>query len=798
MLAVTLLSGLVLGAVEVSAAGPTSKAALPPPGSTLAQAPAAPNASAPPPAAAPRAPVQSQSISSTAYPPASQIRVEGTQRIEPDTVRSYLTIKVGDPLSPGEIDKSLKGLFATGLFADVSVGVDGSSTLVVRVVENPIINRIAFEGGKKLTEKELLPEIQLRPRVVYTRTKVQQDVSRLLDVYRRNGRFAATIEPKIIELDQNRVDLVFEINEGEATTVSKITFIGNKEFSDSTLRTELVTAESRWYRFWASDDSYDPDRVAYDRELLRRFYQSEGYADFRVVSSAAELGPDRKNFFITHVIEEGNRYKIGKVEVVSQLKEFDPALVKEYIRVKEGDWYSLSDSEATVSQLSQRTGNLGYAFVEVDPQIKRNAEDQTIDITYVISEGPKVYVERIDIVGNVRTLDKVVRREFRLVEGDAFNSDKLRRSERRIKDLTFFKSVQVTQEPGSAADKVVLKAKVEEQSTGELSVGGGVSTADGPLGLVQVRERNLMGRGQDLSVSTTLAARRTQFDISFTEPYFLDRPVAFTTDLFHTRRDLTDFSSYNWQSTGGSFSFNYFITEYWRQRLGYTLRRDVVTDVDSDASIYIKDQEGKTISSYVTHELAYDRRDSRISPTEGYMVRVTHDVAGLGGTAKYIRSKLRGEYHLPLADEVVLSLAGDVANITGFGGERLRINDRFFVGGDTFRGFSQGGVGPRDTKSDDALGAKNYAVNSVELAFPSGLPKDLGISMLVFHDIGTAWGAEDSGPDIRDSTKLRASAGVGFKWQSPFGPIRVDVGYPYLKDEFDDTEFFRFSFGTKF
>lgn len=789
VLALTLLTGLSMWAVDGVAAGPSAKTALPPPGQDIAQAAA--------PAAAPR-PAAPSAVSTQNYPAAAQIRVEGTQRIEPDTVRSYLTVKVGDPLSPTEIDKSLKGLFATGLFADVSVGIDAGNTLVVRVVENPIINRIAFEGGRKLTEKEMLPEIQLRPRVVYTRTKVQQDVTRLLDLYRRNGRFAATIEPKIIQLDQNRVDLVFEISEGEATTVSKITFIGNKEFSDSTLRTELVTAESRWYRFWASDDSYDPDRVAYDRELLRRFYQNEGYADFRVVSSAAELGPDRKNFFITHVLEEGNRYKVGKVEVISQLKELDPVSVQQYVRIKTGDWYSLSDSEATITQLSQRTGNLGYAFVEVNPQIKRNAEDRTIDITYVISEGPKVYVERIDVVGNVRTIDKVIRREFRLVEGDAFNTDKLRRSERRIKDLTFFKSVQVTQEQGSAPDKVILKAKVEEQSTGELSLGGGVSTSDGPLGLVQVRERNLMGLGQDLSVSTTVAARRTQFDISFTEPYFLDRPVAFTTDLFHTTRDLTDYSSYNWRSTGGSFSFNYLISEYWRQRIGYTLRRDVVTDVDDDASIYIKDQEGRTISSYVTHEIAYDRRDSRVAPTEGYMVRLTHDVAGLGGNAKYVRSKLRGEYYIPVADEVVLSFAGEGGNISGYGSRDLRINDRFFVGGDTFRGFSSGGVGPRDTSSDDALGANNYVVNSVELAFPTGLPKDLGLTMLLFNDVGTAWGIDNSGPSIRDTAKLRASAGVGFKWQSPFGPIRVDLGYPYLKDKEDDTELFRFSFGTKF
>ncbi|MFQ5954043.1 MAG: outer membrane protein assembly factor BamA, partial [Kiloniellales bacterium] len=424
-----------------------------------------------------------------------EIRVDGNQRIEAETVRSYMAVKVGDQFDPQKVNQSLKDLFATGLFADVTLRREGT-VLVVHVVENPIINRLAFEGNTRITDETLEQEVQLRPRQVYTRTKIQNDVKRILEVYRRSGRFAATVEPKVIQLPQNRVDLAFEIDEGPVTGVSRINFIGNDNFSDSKLRSVIQTKETRWWRIFSTEDNYDPDRLTFDRELLRRFYLSEGYADFRVVSAVAELTPDRRDFFITFTVEEGERYKFGKVEIVSQFEDLDLEALQREIKTFEGDDYNADLVEESIDNLTDAVGDLGFAFVDIQPLIDRDRENRVIDLTYEIQEGPRVFVERIDIIGNFRTLDEVIRREFLLVEGDAFSTAKLRRSRQRINNLGFFSKVELTTIPGSAPDKTIIQVEVEEQSTGELSIGAGFSTEDGPLGDISIRERNLLGKGQ--------------------------------------------------------------------------------------------------------------------------------------------------------------------------------------------------------------------------------------------------------------------------------------------------------------
>src|SRR4051794_28026313 len=398
----------------------------------------------------------------------ADVRIEGIQRIEPETVRSYLLLQPGDPWDAERIDRSLKALFATGLFADVKLTRQGN-TLVISVVENPIINRIAFEGNSKLADKDLNSEVQLRPRTVYTRTRVQNDVNRILQLYRRRGRFAASVEPKVIQLSENRVDLVFEINEGPSTGVRSINFVGNRQFSDSSLRGAIETKESRWYRFLSTADTYDPDRLTYDRELLRKFYLAEGYADFRVASAVAELTPDRDGFVITFSIGEGERYHSGRIDVDIKLKDLPRDAVLPLLTVQSGEWYNADMVERSIAVLTDALGNRGYAFVEVKPEITRNRDQRTLDIVFHVQEGPQVYVERIDINGNVRTLDKVIRREFRLVEGDAFNTQRMTRSKERIKNLGFFKKVEAANSPGSAPDRTVIAIEVEEQSTGELS-----------------------------------------------------------------------------------------------------------------------------------------------------------------------------------------------------------------------------------------------------------------------------------------------------------------------------------------
>ncbi len=738
-----------------------------------------------------------------------EIRIEGEQRVEPETVRSYLLVQPGDSFDSDRIDKSLKALFATGLFADVSLRRDGNA-LIVQVVEDPVINRISFEGNHKLSDESLTQEIQLRPRIVYTREKVQGDVKRILDLYRHNGRFGATVEPKVIPLEQNRVDLVFEINEGPVTGVRSISFIGNHEFDSNRLREVLETKESRWYRFLSSSDTYDPDRLNYDRELLRKFYLAEGYADFRVASAVAELTPARDGFFITMAVEEGPRYRFGKINIVNQLKDVDPATLQALVTAREGDWYNADLIDKSVNALTEGLGNRGFAFVDIQPQVKRNADARTLDVTFNIKEGPRVYVERIDINGNVRTLDRVIRREFRLVEGDAFNTSKLDRSEQRIKNLGFFKKTEVTHTAGSAPDKTIVAVNLEEQSTGEFSVGVGFSTSQGPLADISVRERNLLGRGQDLRVETVIAQYTDQIDLSFTEPYFLERNLSAGIDLFAMNRNDQLYSGFNQLSVGATGRLGYQITESLRQTLSYTLREDSISNVNSGVtSIFVQEEAGARLSSVVGQSLLYDRRDNRLLPTSGFYMSLGTDFAGLGGDVKYVRANLSGGWYYSIAPSWVLGLTTESGGILGVFGDKVRIEDRFFVGGDNLRGFKNGGIGPRDLVTGDALGGNYYTVGSATLNVPLGLPKEFGLAGRIFTDMGTLWDVDSTTnkitlaagqppPILKDINSLRASSGVGVSWTSPMGPIRLDIGYPWMRQTFDKAEYFRISFGTKF
>ncbi|MBX6321216.1 MAG: outer membrane protein assembly factor BamA [Rhodospirillaceae bacterium] len=729
--------------------------------------------------------------------PIRDIRVEGTQRIEPSTVRSYMQMAPGDPFSAELVDRALKNLFATGLFADVTMRREGND-LVVQVVENPIINRLAFEGNRFIDDDTLQAEVQLKPRVVYTQTRVQADTKRILDIYRRSGRFAATVEPKIIRLDQNRVDLVFEINEGETTKVRRIAFVGNKAFDDGELRGAILTKESAWYRFFGTADTYDPDKLNADKQALRNFYLSEGYADFRVSSAVAELSPDRDGFFISFTVDEGERYKIGAVDVKTSLRDLNVDQLRSLVTTETGDWYNSEEVDKTVSALTDAVGRLGFAFAQVEPRQERDRDKKVVNITYDIREGPRVYVERIDISGNVRTLDEVIRREFRLAEGDAFNSEKLQRTRQRIQNLGFFSKVDVQTLQGSAPDKVIIDVKVEEQSTGQLTFGAGFSTSEGPLGDVSIRERNLLGRGQDLRLDFTLSGRRSQLALSFTEPYFLDKPIAAGFDLFRTRTEFSE-SSYDETRTGGALRFGYDLSEFLRQTVKYALIDRDITNVDDGAARAIQEQKGETLSSVVSQILTYDRRDNRFDTRSGYYLSLSNDVAGAGGDVHYLRTELSGGWWTPLSDDFVLGLSGQAGYIFGLG-EDVRISDAFFLGGTTLRGFRTAGIGPRDLDSDhnDALGGNVEAAGTVELSFPLGLPEEYPVRGRVFSDFGTLTDTDATGPGVVDEPSLRVSAGAGLTWKSPFGPIAVDLAWPILKESFDKEELFRISAGTRF
>lgn len=727
------------------------------------------------------------------------IHVRGVQRIEPATVISYLTVKQGDEFNEDKINESLKALFTTGFFSDIVMSREGDA-LVVSLVENPIINEIAFEGNDKVKDAELSAETQLRPRVVYTRAKVQEDVQRLLQIYRRLGHYSATIDPKIIKLDQNRVNLVYEIHEGAKTKVRTIKFIGNKQFSDDTLQASIQTKEARWYRFLTSDDNYDQDRVSYDEQLLRKFYLSHGYADFSVKSSLAELTPDQKDFFITYTITEGERYKFGPVNLNSKINGIDNKALLAVIKTKQGDWYNADKVDTTVLALTDALANQQFAFVEIRPEVALDREKRIVSLNYNIAESPRVYVERIDIVNNTRTLDEVIRREMLLVEGDPFNKTKLKKSEQKLRDLNFFKEVNVKTTQGSRPDLAVVTITVQEQSTGELSIGAGFSTNDGPLADFRIRERNLLGKGQDLQLATTLSGRTNQYDIKFTEPYFMDRNLSAGVDLFHTTTDYQDQSSYDQNRSGAGLRMGYPLAENWRQDLHYSLEDSEILNIRADASRYIRDQSGQWISSEVGHAVTYNSLDSRQDPTEGMVFSFSNDVAGLGGDARYLANKIKTTKYWPITDDKnwLFNAGGEVGYIFGIGKD-VRINDRYFLGGNSFRGFDIAGIGPRDVVTGDALGGNRYAKGTVELTAPlGGATKELGLRSHLFSDFGTLGQVDSKGTDIADEDTLRASVGLGISWRSPLGPLRGDFAFPIVKEKYDETRIFNFNFGTRF
>ena len=638
----------------------------------------------------------------------SRIIVRGNQRVEARTIQSYLLVEPGDAFDTERLDLSLKTLFATQLFADVLLEREGND-LIVRVSENPIINQVIFEGNRSIREEKLTEETEAAPREVFTQARVQQDVQRIIELYRRGGRFAATVTPTFKPLAQNRVDLIFEISEGPKTGVRGINFIGNEEFGDDKLRTEVVTRQSRWWRFFDSNDNYDPDRLEYDRDLLRQFYSNEGYADFRVTSAVAELTPDQEDFFITFTVDEGTQYDFGDIKVETALEKLSSDGLERILGIREGDLFRSQAIEDAVDNITFAAGTAGYATVDVRQRLDRNPEDQTIDITFVVDEGPRVYIERLDIEGNTQTLDKVVRREVRLAEGDAFNRILLDQSRNYIRALGFFKSVEITEEPGSAPDKTVVKVKVEEQPTGELAFSAGFSSADSFLFSVSASQRNFRGRGQSLSARIQTTSREQEFNFHFTEPKFNGRNLAAGVDLFASQSDYFDLAGFENSSIGTGLRLGFPLGDRTQLGLRYNLRQDDVSVGDTlnssgdvvsicDASEFpspICDQRGARLTSAIGYSLIRDRRNDPINPTRGYRATWMQDVAGIGGDVNYLRNEFRRSAYRVLFPGFTLTGSLDAGYIDGWNGDVVRINNRFFKGGNTFRGFDTAGLGPR-------------------------------------------------------------------------------------------------------
>jgi len=768
-----------------------------------------------------------------------RILVEGNQRIEPSTITSYMLVRPGDTFDPARIDLSLKTLFATGLFADVQIE-QRESDLVVSVIENPIVNRVIFEGLNALGEDDLGEEVQAKPRSVFTPARAQADVQRIIELYRRSGRFAATVTPQVRELDQNRVDLIFEIDEGPVTGVRNINFIGNEEYSDRTLSDVVVTTRSRWWNFFTKNDNYDPDRLEYDREQLRQYYNNRGYADFRVVSAVAELTPDQRDFFITFTVEEGPKYEFGNISVSTALDRLPADTLKAVIPIRQGEVFQGDLIEDAIDAMTYVAGTVGYANVNIRPVVERDLQNRVVNITFEVNEGPRVFIERIDIVGNTRTIDRVIRREMRVNEGDAFNRVLLDRSKSRVRALGFFGDVTIEEAPGSQPDRSVVTVTVEEESTGELAFAAGFSSTENFLFDVSVSERNLRGRGQFLRLRASTSSQRQQVDLRFTEPRFMGREMAAGFDLYSLRTDYRDESSFENQSTGLGLRTSFPLTERTSLGLTYSLIHDD-TQIDDalvfangvdDTNGYLDqcdpayafasrlcDQEGTFLTSMIGYAFNWDAKNDPVEATRGFDLSVSQDLAGLAGDVNYLRTEVEGSVYYGLFQGVTASFRGSAGYIWGWGGDDIRINDRFFKGGASFRGFDVAGLGPREltvndvtgeiTDRGDSVGGNLYAIGTIQLSLPLGLPESFGLSGALFTDFGTLGVVDDASKAdvplfngttriVEDETSLRASAGVSVYWDSPFGPVQFDFAQSLAHEEYDRRESFRFSTRTRF
>ncbi|MBO9711920.1 outer membrane protein assembly factor BamA [Sphingomonas sp.] len=714
------------------------------------------------------------------------LRVEGSQRIEPETVLSYTKLRVGDTYTNESVDQAIKDLYASDLLADVEITGVEDGNLVIKIRENPVINRVIFEGNKRLKQDKIDKEVKLRPRQIFTRTAVRADVARIIELYRRQGRFAATVEPKMVSLDQNRVDVIFEIHEGAKSKVRQINIIGNEVFSDGKLRGEMATKEARLTTIFSSNTSYDQDRLAYDQQKLRQFYLTEGYADFRVVSAVAELTPDKKDFIITYKVEEGPRYKFGDITVDSAIRDFDDKKLAERLMIKKGDWYNAKLAEDAIDSLSETAGLYGYAFADVRPEYQRDKEALTMGINFHIAEANRTYVERIEITGNTQTQEKVIRREMRVAEGDAFNTFLVKRSQDRINSLDFFQDkFEIERKEGSSPDRIVLAANVEEKPTGSLSLSAGFSSLERFIIQTSIQQRNFRGKGQVLSASVDYSTYSKSVELGFTEPYLFDKNIALGGTIF--RRDLNSFNylgqdrqtTYSQVSTGFQLVTGIPLTEYWTFSGRYTLSED---DVSLDqatfytggqcdplkAGRYYCEAVGNRLTSAVGLSLIYDSLNSRLRPTRGQRLVAGVDVAGLGGDVRYVRTRIDADKYWRVLGGFIFSLSAEGGAIKslessrGAGVDTVRITDRFYLGEPQFRGFDIRGIGPRvqrysfsgdvasgtqalitgkDQFLDDSLGGKYYYLGKAELEIPLGAgAAELGLRPSIFVQMGALWG----------------------------------------------------------
>lgn len=730
------------------------------------------------------------------------ISVEGNQRIESSTIANFIGVARGETVSAAELNDGYQRVLASGLFETVEIEPRGR-TLVVRVVEFPTINRIMFDGNQRLDDETLGTIVQSQSRRVFSPSTAEADAARLTEAYAQQGRIAARVQPKVIRRSDNRVDLVFEVFEGGVSEVERIGFVGNQVFSDRRLRRVLETKQAGLFRALVQSDTFIEDRIQFDRQVLRDFYQSRGYVDFRTTGVNTELSEERDAFFITFNVEEGQQFSFGEVTVSSDLAEVDPLVFEQALRLRSGRVYSPTDVETEIARLERLAIREGLNFVRVEPRVTRNDRDLTLDVEFLLTRGERVFVERIDIEGNTTTLDRVVRRQFRLVEGDPFNPRQIRESAERIRALGFFTTSNVEAREGSTPQQVVIDVDVEEAPTGSLSFGGSFSTNGGFGAAISFSERNFLGRGQRLSLGINTSEDTANYNFSFTEPAFLGRDVAynFTVNYLETDNDSAEFDT-----VIGNFStgFTFPVSENGRLNLRYGARYSEITNLSPEvgALINAEAERGELWDSFIGYRYSYDTRRTGLNPNAGVLLEFGQDFAGLGGDNTYVESTLRAIAQTRvLSDEVTLRATLEAGALSYSSGSS-RVTDRFSLNSSRMRGFEGGGIGPREVGPgdvNDALGGNYFAVARFEAEFPLPLPEEYGVSGGVFYDIGSLWGLDETNDNVLyEDFTARQVIGVSLFWDTPLGPLRFNFSEALASEEFDETQSFDLTISTQF
>lgn len=749
-----------------------------------------------------------------------KIHISGNLRVEKPTIQEYLKLNIGDEYSQAAKNNAIKSLYSTSFFDDVNIEFN-SGTLTVTVSETPFVSKVIFRGNNKIKAASLENAIYTSAGESLRKMKLSSDVETIKEMYKKAGRFSARVKATVEKQENNRVQVIFDINEGPKTGIKSINFVGNDNFKDSELKSVIQSKESRWFRFLESNDTYDAERIEFDKYLIKQFYNSVGFADFRVISVTADLLPTKEGFILTYSIEEGKKYRFGEINFVNKITNIDNKEIEKFIKSHKGEVFNANVINRMTDLISGHLSSKGYPQVNITPEFNNDFAKGEVNVNIIVEQAYKIFINKININGNLRTEDQVIRRQMQIAEGDIFSRTKIERGERNIRNLDYFGKLELKVSPTDQDDRYDIDIDVEEKSTSYIGFDMGYNTAGGPFGKISFVERNLNGTGKYLTSGVQVGRKSIYYYLGLTEPSFMDKDLSLGANIFRSENGKgsgfggNGEQNYSMSSTGLKTTASYNITDDLSHEVEYLIKRDELKNPSMKiqknnaqktnelswyygTSAFLREQMGKFTTSQIGQSLTYDQTDSRMFPKNGYLLSGTQEFAGIGGDTKFLKHDLSGKlYKSFVENKYTVSFSAAAGHIAGVGGKKVRISDRFNLGDYSLRGFASGGIGPRDIKTDEGLGGQKYYSLSTELAFPLFLPKEFDISGALFIDAGSLWDADTKTSEgFYNKKSLRASAGFGFLWVTRFAPIRVDWGFPFKKEKYDEKQTFHIKFAA--